>query len=427
MILLALASVLLLGWSWFLDKKRRLFWLVLAVALVQALVSGGLYFLSIHPPESLKSKVLGPGLWVPFADAKNYFFQSQAWIFSGTPNPGQHPPSSLFVTLLGLTGLGSPQPFVAALSLNGLFHLFLLPLTYFFLRDWGEAGARRVSAGLGCLPSSLIYGSQLLREPLIWLLLFGVVGSLLLFDSGVCGIKRWLLGFGLVLGAGMLTEMRIWVGYSCGLAAFLALWLGRKKFRMTAKLGVIAVLWLGIFLGQQKPVSRVLTGFSGPKSPSVNAEAGQEVGGVLVGACGGSENVNLIWSPGFTHGKIFAHGWRRIGGKWAEMFRDPPFFFAALLLADVLFLVGWHRFLAEQNGDKGQMGRVPPAFSALFLTILTFGLAVVCLVFADTLGNCARYFSLVFLLLMPLAWLAGSSDRWLVFRHLKKRASDIRF
>jgi len=423
MIFLSAAFALLFGWSFFLDKSRRLFWIVAAAALAQALVSGGLYFLSNHPPEFLKPKVLGPGFWVPFADAQNYFFQSQAWAGSGVSASAHHAPSALYVTLLGLAGLGSSHPVLAALSLNGLSHLFLLPLAYFFLRDWGEAGARWVSAGLGCLPSCLIYGAQLLRDPLIWLLLFSVVGTLLLLDSGARGIKRWLLTMGLVLGISLLTEMRIWAGYSCGLAALFALWLSQKNFRMTAKLGLVAALWLGIFLGQQNPVLRLLSGFSRAGSTPAREEAVYRTGAMPSQAIGTPEDRRLILSPGFTHGKIFAQGWRRIGGKWAEMFRDPPLFFAALLLADVLFLVGWHRFLAKQNGDKGEMGRVPPAFSVLFLMILTFGLAVVCLIFADTLGNCARYFSLVLLLLMPLAWLAESSGRWVAFRHADKQIS----
>lgn len=426
MIFLAVAFVLLFGWSFFLDKNRRLFWVVVVAACLQIMVSSGLYLLSLFPPDLLRSKVLAPGFWVPFADAQNYFIQSRIVADSKIAISGFHAPSALFSVLMGISGHASPHPVMSALCLNAVFHLFLLPMNFSFLRSWGERQALVVALGLGCLPSGLLYGSQLLREPLIWLLFFGVVGSLLLLDSDVSGIKRWLLGVGLVLGTGLVTEMRIWAGYSCGLASLFALWLGCKKFRVTAKLGIVAALWLGIFLGQQNPVSRLLVGFSGPKSPTGNSEVGQKAGAFLAVSSAGSESLGLILSPGFTHEKIFARGWRRIGGKWAEMFRDPPFFFAAIFLADVLFLVGWHRFLAKQGRDKGETGRVPPAFSILFLKILTFGLAVVCLVFADTLGNCARYFSLVFLLLMPLAWLAESSGRWVTLRHADARMSVTR-
>lgn len=402
MILLAFASVLLLGWSWFLDKKRRLFWLVLAVALVQALVSGGLYFLSIHPPELLKSKVLGPGFWVPFADAKNYFFQSQAWIFFGTPNPGQHPPSSLYVALLGLTGLGSPQPFLAALSLNGLVHLFLLPLTYFFLRGWGEASARWASAGFGCLPSSLIYGSQLLRDPLICLLLFVVVGSLLLLDSGSVGNKRWFLGLSLVLGMAVLTEMRSWVGFACGFTALFATRLSRKKIRLTSKLGLALAFWLGIFLGQQQPASRILMGFPQFESPFCKAGAPQgndtKSGGPIVSP----KKTSLIWSPSFANDQIFSQAWGRIGEKVRETFSKPPVFFATLLLADVFFLLGWTRFFKKKQEVENEIKHAPPVFSVFFLAVLIPCLIGISLVFADTIGNAARYLSPSMLLFMLL-------------------------
>lgn len=404
LIFLIIFSTALFGISWRLDPSRRLFRIVGFAALAQAVVSIGLFFLSTHPPELLKPKVIGPGFWVPFGDGQNYFLKSQAWIYSGIPNPGGHPPSALFVTLLGVAGLGSDQPILSGLWLNGCLHLLLMPLTYYVLRKRSEISALWVCSGLGFLPSSLLYTSQLLRDPLLWLFLIGALVSLLILigKAGKCG--SWMVWIGLVLVLAMLAEMRDWWGYVFTGSIFLALLSGKNSLAFPSQLAAISAVFFGLCLGSQHPVSTILKAYQNAEFITRKTEFQVPL------QTGDKRNLdtNLAnYNPADLFKRYYNAALTRLQNKWGNIKNKPPIFFIAFFIIDLFFLKFWLTKLKALNIKPCKL-LFPPLFYKKFLGILVFCLSLTSIVYADAFGNLTRYAAPILSLLMIFLALKNS-------------------
>lgn len=362
------------------------------MAFIQAIVSGSLYFLSTHPPKILESKVLAPGFWVPFGDAENYFEKSRTILSQGMSYAAKHPPSSLYVMFLTLAGWGSSEPILSALWMNGLLHVAIPVVGYSFLRfSSGPKEAFWGAFGMSLLPSGYVYASQLLREPLIWLILVSGFGLVLAYLS-LRKIRLAWAGIALLICVGLLTEMRSWMGYTFGLAALVLALRTPGDFQIYRRVGLVLLVMGGLFLGQQGIFVRGVTGW------------GREVAGVsqreVALASGQKTQIQQMNLGPLSQGRI------RIGAKARELSQRVPVSLVFLGL-DLAFVFLW-RWLKKKNLTLGAQDDWIWADSGrIFFGVFAASTGLVALFYSDSLGNMARY---VFPVFLAVVWL-GSLPR----------------
>jgi len=381
---------------------------VLAAAFAQALVSGGLYALSLSPPDFLKAKVLSPGFWVPFGDAQNYFLLGQKVLTDGFAVAARHPPSALYVSLLGLASLGTSHPLLSGLWLNGLLHLALMPLAFQNFRSFSSAAGLCVAFGIGFLPSSLLYTSQLLRDALIWIFLLTLVGIILAFEKNQPP-KKYLAWFSLAITLSVLTEARNWVGYSLGISVILAILLDRKKNKTATKLGIVFAICFGILVGQLSPCAKVLQAFPQKNSltkflDTFHIRKLKKQESFCWVTCEKQASIQTrksepIWFP---IDRIFKNSF--------EFLEKPPFFFVILNLADLIFVCDWYRRIKHHVDFKTPLKK-KFARSHKFLMISIILLALITFFFSDGIGNLTRYLCPIVQLILLTLFLSYQSPR----------------
>jgi len=391
-------SLLLVWWSWRLDNTRRLFWLVLAAAFAQALVSGGLFALSLSPPDFLRAKVLGPGFWAPFADAEIYFLKGQQVIQEGLPTASRHTPSALYVSLLGLASLGTSHSLFAGLWLNTLLHLALMPLVFQVFQGFASGPALSVALGLGFLPSGILYTSQLLREPLIWLLLFTILACILTLNQKIEVGRKLFLFFGLFLSIALLTEMRDMLGYVILGATLCETLLEFRKKAVASSLIIIGAVAGGAFLGKTSPASFLLE--AKMAKPALQNKMYEQTYSICMEPKAILENPLQPSASCALPNQIISY-WnlsrQRVMQKWEDAIQGKNKFFLAIIFFDLVWLAFWNK--------KTLNSKIKNDVSCLrlrFLVILFFATALSIGIFSENLGNGARHLTTALFLIFPI-------------------------
>ena len=366
---------------------------MLAAALVQALVSGGLYALSLSPPSFLRAKVLAPGFWVPFADAQNYFFQGQK-VANHIVEASGHPPSALYVILLGLAAKGMLHPLFAGLWLNQLLHLALMPLAFRMFREFSPTTSLAVSFGLGFLPSSLLYTSQLLREPLVWLIFFLAISCFLDLEKNQHPKNMWPFWLSMICSIVLLAEVRVWMGYLVGAVIFLAAIPKCKKRLLFLVALILGVLVTGLSLPKVKPITFVLTQI---KKSGISSQ--MESPGLSGHYPDAVEAIRHFPDKAVQLGREYlSMAQKRAADKLISCVRRKENFFWLLIISDFAFCFWWLRKTKMKKRIKNNL----PKNYLPSLKILGVGLALLVVILSENFGNGTRYLTSAVLLIFPV-------------------------
>lgn len=249
--------------SWFADRRRIIFKLTLLVLAVQSTVSGILYLMSMNRFLNPVEAVTAPGIWAVFGDAAMYQSQAEDFVLALSQNRA---PNSASVPVFTITlawfyqiaGLSS----LSGILLNAWIHAMIVPVFWLAFRDQCPPGREALAmAGIVFLPSTYLYASQILREPIIWITLLPALGICCSSFSRPQKIKNYVLKvFFLWFLATCLYEVRPYLTILIIISLLLTMFVFcRSGWKDTVlQIGLIATILLAIVSGGENLVEKAL-------------------------------------------------------------------------------------------------------------------------------------------------------------------------
>ena len=398
--------VTLLITAWRLDRSRRLVTILILAGIGQVLVSWGLYLLTIFPWPEIKRFVLGKGFWLTFGDAFVYFNKGISLSKTGFSAAAEHPSSALFVILINLATNGIKQPEIGGIILNGLLHLTLIPCAYYFLMQRKNEKIGILGAlGIGVMSSGYLYSSQILRDPLIWVMFIILLGFVINVapkmrpESSSTKNTNLVLFLGIICTTAFLTEMRVWLPICVIISlsiAVIANYCGTRK-TFYPLLGVIACLLSGFFIGLQKPASSFSIFLDKEKRAQTKMEKLYTSSEILEKD---KSKTHDFWSSSSIRQncKDIIHtsslALERIKEKIMRLKYDWKSLGMAFLLFDAIGLAFWKNFL-ERNRKNVLIKNSPNPFFEnprnIILITLMVEIIFVSVIYSDSVGNLPRY------------------------------------
>lgn len=249
--------------SWFVDRRRNIFKLTLLVLAVQSMVSGILYLMSMNRFLNHVEAVTAPGVWAVFGDAAMYQSQAEDFVLAlsqkRAPNVVSVPVFTItlawFYQIAGLSSL-------SGILLNSWMHAMLLPVIWLAFRGQCPSGREALAmAGVVSVPSTYLYASQILREPIIWITLLPALGICCSSFSRPQKIKNYMLKVILLwLLVTCLYEIRPYLTILIIISLLLTMFICcRSGWTDTVfRFGLIATTLLGIVSGGENLAEKAL-------------------------------------------------------------------------------------------------------------------------------------------------------------------------
>jgi len=412
--LIALAAAFFpLGFAWYVDPKKKIFVLTLIVTASQAIFSGILYGLSLQPPAGLVGRVVSPGIWESFGDAVGY--HAQAADFANCLNQGQSLPAiswPVFVLIFSWMYHLTEPTVPWGIFWNGWLHALLVPLVWALFRPLLlERLAVLAMSGLVFLPSSYIYSSQILRDPLIWIFLFSSLGLVSGLLRGGFGCKQWWRTcIKILLGAfclSLLYETRHYWAVLLAAAVFLAVlfFFRRMQNKMLLFLPAVVVAIAGVLLGNSQSGERFLY-WLGPFDQAHEFAGGKENFQV------GMPRLTIFTNVADPQSNMTAAAAQRLKVRFFSRSEEPNKIFCeekkeyrfddifsgavVLLILDMVNLGTLGAFFIGSAGKNKITTLRDPVM--VFLGIFSLITLLTIFIFGDGLGNMIRYLCPVFML-----------------------------